>query len=343
MADHDLREALNDCLDRMAAGQSIDDCLSRYPQYAAKLRPMLEVGSLVERAQVSTVEVAAANARVRARVNAHLRARPEHHSYIRPMTLVASLLIAFAVLFGAAENSLPGDPLYGVKRFTENARTSLIGQQFAARRLDEIRALEALKRPADVQFSGTVEQIEGTSWRVEGLEMQVAAGTTGAALVVVSDAIQVSAQTSAQGDLTASAITLLNQTVMPLVSTATPTPTPTSPTPSPTGCAPTKPEGWVSYVVQPNDTVAELAVMTGVSTEQLVAVNCLPETLMILVGQSMFLPILPPSTPTSSPPTLTFTPEAPFQPTDSPPEQLTAEPTATATGHGSGDGSGSDD
>ncbi len=49
MAELDLTNVFNDCVDRMAQGQSIDDCLRRYPQYTSTLRPMLEAGLLVQR------------------------------------------------------------------------------------------------------------------------------------------------------------------------------------------------------------------------------------------------------------------------------------------------------
>lgn len=63
-----LMEALNDCIDRMAAGASLDACLRIYPRYARELRPMLEAGLLVARAQADAMEVAAAQGRVRSAV-----------------------------------------------------------------------------------------------------------------------------------------------------------------------------------------------------------------------------------------------------------------------------------
>ena len=171
MADQDLREAFNDCINRLSAGQSIGDCLRAYPQYASELEPLLEVGALVERAQATPYEVSAAQTRVRARVNAQLRApRSTQHAYGRLTALVASLLVVCVAVLIAAESSLPGDPLYNVKRFSEGARSSLIGAQFGGRRLDEIHALEAIKRPEPVEFSGQVEQIDGEQWRISGLD-----------------------------------------------------------------------------------------------------------------------------------------------------------------------------
>jgi hypothetical protein len=54
------------------------------------------------------------------------------------------------------------------------------------------------------------------------------------------------------------------------------------------------PSGWVRYVVVSGDTVAGMAMITGTTVDQIVLVNCLPETLMIIVGQTIYLPSLPP-------------------------------------------------
>ena len=339
MADRELLEAFDDCISQMAAGRSINDCLRRYPQYAAALKPMLEVGKLVERSQPGTFEVATAQARIRARMVERLQAPPRRRSYAGWVAVAASLLIAAAAVFGAAENSLPGDPLYGVKRFVENARSALIGEQFAARRLDEIQVLLALKRSADVTFTGDIEAINRASWVIAGLTTQVNARTPGAEEAMVGDEVRVDAYTTVDGDLIARSVTVEREgehsviptlTLVPsstVIATATSTMTPTatltpsasstmtstathtpsaSPTmtptrtptatlmPSPTVCATSMPSGWVRYVVVSGDTVAGLAVITGTTVDQIVLVNCLPETLMIIVGQTIYLPSLPP-------------------------------------------------
>jgi LysM repeat protein len=66
MALFDLSDAFNDCVDRMIAGQSIDDCLRAHPAHAAELRSLLEIGQAVRRANPPVPSVA--RARVRARV-----------------------------------------------------------------------------------------------------------------------------------------------------------------------------------------------------------------------------------------------------------------------------------
>lgn len=246
MADRELLEAFDDCINRMAAGQSIDDCLRRYPQFAAALRPMLEVGKLVERSQPGTFEIATAQAHVRTRVVERLQAPPRRRSFAGWAAIAASLLLAFVAVFGAAESSLPGDALYSLKRVGEDVRGAVLGEQFAARRLDEIRVLLALRRAEDVTFEGEVESVDGTNWVIAGLSAQVALGTPGADRVVVGDQVRVDAHTSENGELIARALTIIREgdhrtipSATPTVaSTVTTTSTPTvTPTNTPTATA----------------------------------------------------------------------------------------------------------
>jgi hypothetical protein len=56
----DLIEALNDCIDRLRAGEDTESALSDYPALASQLRPMLQAGFLVSRARYPAVDVQAA-------------------------------------------------------------------------------------------------------------------------------------------------------------------------------------------------------------------------------------------------------------------------------------------
>ena len=103
----------------------------------------------------------------------------------------------------------------------------------------------------------------------------------------------------------------------PIIVIVTPTPLPALPTPAPaTGGACQPPPSWVSYVVQPGDTLDNLANRTGVSVFELQQVNCL-NAFNLRVGQALFLPMTPPT------PTVTYTP--------SPTGTRPPTPTRTAT------------
>jgi len=71
----DLIDAFDDCIDRLHAGQTIDDCLRDYPQHAATLHSLLQTASAVRRAV--PVASAAARARVWAQVT---QATPSRHT-----------------------------------------------------------------------------------------------------------------------------------------------------------------------------------------------------------------------------------------------------------------------
>lgn len=326
MADRELLEAFDDCVSRMAAGQSINDCLRRYPQYAAALRPMLEVGKLVERAQAGTFEVTTAQAHVRARVIERLQAPPRRRSYAAWVAAAASLLIAAAATFGAAENSLPGDPLYGVKRFEENARGALVGEQFGARRLDEIQVLLALRRSADVEFTGEITQIDGTRWLVAGLSLQVSAGTPGSEAVQVGDEVRVDGYTTTGGELIAQSVTIVREAIQRSIATATVTSTQTATsTSTPTDTATITPTA--TFTASSTPTVTPSATLTPSPSPSPTATRT----------PTVVLPTLTP------PPTLAPQNPAPTQDDHGGGGDDGGDDHGGSSGHGGGDSGGGDD
>ncbi|MCA9909097.1 MAG: hypothetical protein KC519_10655, partial [Anaerolineae bacterium] len=67
MDERQLSEALNICIDRLAMGHSIEDCLRAYPEYADALRPLLYAGLASSRAEYNLEEVRAAKMRAQMR------------------------------------------------------------------------------------------------------------------------------------------------------------------------------------------------------------------------------------------------------------------------------------
>ena len=55
----------------------------------------------------------------------------------------------------------------------------------------------------------------------------------------------------------------------------------------------TPPEGWVSYQIRSGDTLSRLAGQTGITLDMLMAVNCLTDAGLIVVGQQLYLPFSP--------------------------------------------------
>jgi uncharacterized protein YraI len=92
----DLSDAFNDCIDRLHAGQTIDDCLRVYPQYAAALHPLLQTAQAVHRATPAIP--AGARARVWAQVSAQTTPTPRSKPHWRTWTLRAAAAIVIVIL-----------------------------------------------------------------------------------------------------------------------------------------------------------------------------------------------------------------------------------------------------
>lgn len=98
MASFDVFDAFNDCIDRLNAGQSLDDCLRAYPQHADRLRPLLETAILVRRARPAVPP--GAQARVRQQVMQAAPRRSLRLSFTSPGLALAAasvLVVAFVL------------------------------------------------------------------------------------------------------------------------------------------------------------------------------------------------------------------------------------------------------
>lgn len=238
MAEIDLIDAFSDCLDRLAAGQTIEDCLSVYPQFATRLRLMLEMGIVVRRAEVPLEEVIQAQDRVRFRFTQAVATPGPRRLPIRRFVEIAAalalvLFLASGTVGVVAQGSIPGDSLYVFKRLGESIITGVSGSspgviaQFEQRRLEEINALFAQSRSEVVDFRGEVESLDGEDWQVEGIFVRVMAGTPGSQSASLGDRVEITGVTTPEGFVLATRVTLLEDAPEPPVQEPTPTITPT--------------------------------------------------------------------------------------------------------------------
>ncbi len=56
-------------------------------------------------------------------------------------------------------------------------------------------------------------------------------------------------------------------------------------------CTPTRPEGWITYVIQRHDTLSAIAARTDSSVDELVRVNCITNRRLIQPGAEIFVPL----------------------------------------------------
>ena len=127
----DISDVLDECLDRMAKGESIESCAGRHPERRAELVPLLKTAAMtVNAATAVSYDPAAKQRGLRRLMEAAGRksaARSGAFSWLRwkpalAVGLSAAVLMT-ATAWGttmASSESVPGDTLYWVKRTKES-------------------------------------------------------------------------------------------------------------------------------------------------------------------------------------------------------------------------------
>ena len=160
MNDDAFEIILDECLDTVLSGErTIADCVALYPDHADELKSALQIALLTTRLKKPEMDADRINAlEARLRGQAPVRRREVVRPDFRPLARVAAMVaIVFLCALGAggttvaaSANSLPGDVLYGVKRWWEGiilALSALFDQaddvwlHLAQVRLEEAEAL----------------------------------------------------------------------------------------------------------------------------------------------------------------------------------------------------------
>jgi len=149
----ELEQIMKQCLLEMEQGAaSVDECLARYPDHAAQLKPILITASHLTQGR-GIQPSAAFKARARARLTLHMQAHPRRRSrfgfaFRRFATgLVVILLTLLATGTAYAQSALPGDLLYDWKLASERTWRAVSPDPIAAdiaianRRISELNSV----------------------------------------------------------------------------------------------------------------------------------------------------------------------------------------------------------
>lgn len=133
-----FRSVLDECLDAIRQGETVETCLARYPRHASRLKPLLTLAEKVRRtpsvpprpwAQAtawSAVRQRAADLRAGKRRAASIQVS---FGWLKPMAVAFALLLAIGATSGAtafaSQDALPNETLYPVKLFTEDVHVWL--------------------------------------------------------------------------------------------------------------------------------------------------------------------------------------------------------------------------
>jgi len=252
--DAQLEVKLIECLDALAQGESIEHILARYPQDAAQLRPLLQTAAGLPALRMEPSEAVKMRSRQKFMAQAAELRRPVQRkgwAFLPRFAtgFVAAGLVAIVLSTGAVAasgSSLPGDPLYGIKRTVENVQLSTSGspvvreelqREFEQRRRDEANQLLDAGRESEVELTGPIESIQPHSWIVGGLAIAVDARTSIVGTPQLNRLAEIKGVTG-PGGLRASAITIDSSgetdKTPEAENTATPEPEVSTETPKPT-------------------------------------------------------------------------------------------------------------
>ena len=177
-------DIFHECLEGVLKGQPIEEWLARYPEHASELEPLLRMALATARA--SRVEPRPEfKAATRYRVMSALgqAAEPKRHGFgwsRRWAVAVAALFIISSSGIGtvlAADQSLPGEPLYQVKMTREQTELALARDEVSQARLNvkfaqkRVAEMERLAEKADLErfeelalkLASHVEKVEQAS------------------------------------------------------------------------------------------------------------------------------------------------------------------------------------
>ena len=223
-----LHDALEVCRAAVATGVSIEAALGLYPDLAAELRPALEGWQALATLGIRSDPPAVRRHRSRtqllrqAAMFAPKDARRLSRAGAVPRFALAGVVVVLVLFLGwgglatASAQSLPGDPLYRVKRANEDLelrltagdRHSELEDEFAERRSSELQGLLELGRSAEVEFTGVVRARMTGGWDVDGVLVIVGSETEVKGEIATGVTVKVEGATAADGSVLAREVRL---------------------------------------------------------------------------------------------------------------------------------------
>ncbi|MBC7235157.1 MAG: hypothetical protein H5T69_04905 [Chloroflexi bacterium] len=235
----DLENVLDESMELLRQGASLEECLQRFPAHRQELEPLLRIYARMREDWAKLQPAEDRLRRVRARFMGEAvkrreaqRARPWWARWFVGLPRLApsgglvkgllvdllALLFLAILLYGvntAAAESLPGDLLYPVKRTSERVTLLMTFDeqkrqdreaQFEKRRVEEVKIVLELGRVVEVDFKGVVEEIRGQGQAivVEGISVRLPEGSQPPA---IGSKVQIDGQTEPEQDqVTAKAV-----------------------------------------------------------------------------------------------------------------------------------------
>jgi len=172
---------LNECLERMRQGESVEQCLARYPEQAAELAPLLQVAAATQKTSSAVQPRPEFKERSRYEIQAQLHGKerktePKKTSFVgwmpRWAVAVVSVILVFLVAgtgtVAASTSSMPDDTLYPVKLATERVRLGLTRGDIKKARVSVRLADRRVKEIIYLAQNGDSRRLNKALLRLEG-------------------------------------------------------------------------------------------------------------------------------------------------------------------------------
>jgi uncharacterized membrane protein YgcG len=169
-------EVLDECLERVLHGETLEDCLKSHPEHAGQLEPLLRTAMVTQKA--TSVEArpefkARLRYEIASRAQASARPVPPRSPFLvwapRWAVAIVSICLIFVLAGGstvaAASNTVPGDTLYSVKTTSEGVWLALTFSDAAKARLQARFAERRVREMARIIESGRMGDLQGLSAR----------------------------------------------------------------------------------------------------------------------------------------------------------------------------------
>ena len=166
-----FQDALNNCLDLLAEGKSVEQCVEIYPEMSALLTPLLATASTF-RDSIQLTPRPEFKAEARRRVLSHVEQRrvirwlpfPSWRQWAYRGAIAAAafliMLSAGQLTLRASSGSSPGDVLYPVKEFSESVQMTLATSQEDEAMLHVEMASRRAQEMADAAADGDHVMVE---------------------------------------------------------------------------------------------------------------------------------------------------------------------------------------
>lgn len=171
----EFENILDDCLERLAKGESVEQCLGSYPEQAVQLEPLLRTAQ-VTREALAILPRAEFKARARYEFRSALQVEGTkkrlplfslRRGWVMALMIIGILLVSGGGTALAASNSMPDSPLYPVKLATEQVQLALTPSDMGKARLC---AGLADRRVAEIIYMaarGDAQQVEVVTQRLD--------------------------------------------------------------------------------------------------------------------------------------------------------------------------------